>query len=370
MITNLTIKGFKRFANRNFRIKPLTVLTGINGAGKTTLIQSLLLARTSSVKIKSGVELNGPYGMQLGTAGDVLNWESNDFVEISINIDERKDLVWRFLMPTEEALYLSIDKKPSAFEPPFLGSSREFTYLSAERTGPRNFYSSSAFANDEIEIDESGNFCAHILSTLGNEILADKNRAHPLYQENRTRLLKYEVEHWLSEITRPIEVNGQRLQNSVLSELWFRERNDTNWVKSTNMGFGVTYALPIILSGIISRTGGVFIVENPEAHLHPAGQSRIGVFLAWLASTGVQVIIETHSDHVINGIRRAVAEHSYLPSNSVILHWFGGIESEDPDGDISGISIDDAGRLSKWPPGFFDQYQLDVAKLGQIRRRR
>ena len=92
------------------------------------------------------------------------------------------------------------------------------------------------------------------------------------------------------------------------------------------MGFGVTYSLPIILSGLIAKEKGLLIVENPEAHLHPAGQSRMGVFLAWLAGKGVQVLVETHSDHIINGIRRAIAEFKYLDNSSALVHWFGGLE--------------------------------------------
>ena len=135
------------------------------------------------------------------------------------------------------------------------------------------------------------------------------------------------------------------------------------------MGFGLTYSLPIIISGLIAGIGGLVVVENPEAHLHPAGQSRMGVFLAWLASRGVQVIIETHSDHVINGIRRAIAEHHYLDASQAVIHWFGAEGSSD-DAWHKSLAISGTGSVSDWPAGFFDQYQIDVASLGRIRRER
>lgn len=95
----------------------------------------------------------------------------------------------------------------------------------------------------------------------------------------------------------------------------------------------------------------------------------MGVFLAWLAGKGVQTVIETHSDHVVNGIRRAVAEHKYLKHSDAVLHWFGGGEStEKPVSESLVISED--GSVSDWPEGFFDQYQIDVASLGRIRRNR
>ena len=165
------------------------------------------------------------------------------------------------------------------------------------------------------------------------------------------------------------------------------------------MGFGVTYSLPIILSGLIAKEKGLLIVENPEAHLHPAGQSRMGVFLAWLAGKGVQVLVERHSDHTINGIRRAIAEFKYLYNSSALVHWFGGLEKRDkpeykgrlekffeenespekayvtPDewGDTEGVrtlKIGEMGSMSDWPKGFFDQYQIEITSLGKIRRSR
>lgn len=60
------------------------------------------------------------------------------------------------------------------------------------------------------------------------------------------------------------------------------------------MGFGLSYALPIVVGGLVAAKDGLLIVENPEAHLHPQGQSNMGQFLAWLAGKGVQVIVETH----------------------------------------------------------------------------
>ena len=79
-------------------------------------------------------------------------------------------------------------------------------------------------------------------------------------------------------------------------------------MRPTNMGFGVSYALPVITAGLLAPAGSLLVVENPEAHLHPAGQSRVGRFLAHLAASGVQVVAETHSDHVLNGVRLAAVE--------------------------------------------------------------
>ncbi|WP_180834594.1 AAA family ATPase, partial [Vibrio parahaemolyticus] len=63
--------------------------------------------------------------------------------------------------------------------------------------------------------------------------------------------------------------------------------------------------LPIVLALLVTKPGGLVIIENPEAHLHPKGQSYLGRLIQRTAEAGVQVIIETHSDHLLNGIRVA-----------------------------------------------------------------
>jgi len=367
MIEGVAIKGLKRFRDERFRLAPLSVLTGLNGSGKTSLIQALLLVAEASATKSSSLKLNGPFGLELGTAEDVLNWESASPISISFAGSEGELEDWRFAVPSEDALYLEIVGIPNERPRAFSGAPRMFTYLSAERLGPRGYTAASPLPETELEVGVHGQYCAHVLSVLGDQVMKTKERAHPLYSSSSPRLLKYEVEQWLSEIARPIEVTGERSTNSIVAELKFRSTGST-WVRSTNMGFGITYALPIILAGLIAEQGSLLVVENPEAHLHPAGQSRMGVFLAWLAGRGVQVVIETHSDHIINGIRRAVAEHRYLDSQSAVVHWFGGADA-DVEFNYSTLSVSETGSMSDWPKGFFDQYQLDVASLGRIRRR-
>jgi predicted ATPase len=368
MILDVQIKGLKRFRDSRIALAPLTVLTGLNGSGKSSLIQAIFLAREASTTESTSLQLNGPFGLQLGTAIDVLNWDSEGPIEITLNDAGLGHARWVFGIPAEDALYLDILEKPANPPPAFRSRPRIFTFLSAERLGPRGTSMTSALPDDELEVGRQGEFCAHVLSVLGDRILEHTERSHPLHENPSPRLLKYEVEQWLSEFSQPIEVTGERLQSSTVAELRYRFPGGS-WVRSTNMGFGITYALPIILGGLIAESGSLLIIENPEAHLHPAGQSRMGIFLAWLASRGVQVVVETHSDHVLNGIRRAVAEHAYLDANMAAVHYFGGGESAEDGQVFVPLAFSERGSLSSWPSGFFDQYQIDVASLGQVRRR-
>ena len=313
------------------------------------------------------ISLNGPFGLELGTADDVLNWDSKFPITVSLTDQADKSHTWKFFADGEGDLYLAFER-PAEVLYAFSNGARHFTYLSAERLGPRAHFRASSVPADEVEVGVHGERSAHVLDVLGDRPRPFEDRAHPEADADQPPLLKYDVERWLAEIARRTEIFATRYPGSSLTQLKFKSGADA--VTAPNMGFGLTYVLPIILGGLLAGRGSFFIVENPEAHLHPRGQSRIGMFLAWLASKGVQVLIETHSDHVINGIRLAIADRQYLPSNKAVLHFFGA-EDDVPGAKTSeSLLFRDDGSISHWPKGFFDQYQLDVASLGRVRRRR
>ena len=77
--------------------------------------------------------------------------------------------------------------------------------------------------------------------------------------------------------------------------------------KPTNVGFGYSYVLPILVAGLTASNKHTLIIENPEAHLHPKAQARLTEFLARVASCDVQIFIESHSEHILNALQVAVA---------------------------------------------------------------
>lgn len=370
MITSLRIAGFKRFQSCALDLAPLTVLTGLNGAGKTSVIQALLLAREASLPGASTVPLNGPYGLELGSAQDVLNLntavEASE-VELTATLDEGTVVSFHLDARQEKLLHLPIKSRPERVPQALGGSHRAFTYLSAERLGPRDVLGASARPTDDLGVGVQGEFCAQVLELHGlneKEKVAEARR-HPRRREEVDAFLKYQVEAWLSDIVREIEIDTVSFPGATITALRFRAPGG-EWVRAPNMGFGVSYSLPIVVAGLFAPEDGLLVIENPEAHLHPAGQSRMGVFLATLAAAKVQVLVETHSDHVLNGIRRAIAEHQLLAADQAIVHFFDAKSDGQPE--ISPLRFTPTGNLSDWPKRFFDQYQIDVAALARVRR--
>ena len=91
--------------------------------------------------------------------------------------------------------------------------------------------------------------------------------------------------------------------------------------RATNVGFGLSYVLSVLLA-LLSPPGTLCLIENPESHLHPRGQTKLAELAARAAKAGVQVFAETHSDHFMDGVRIAVKDGILRPEETS-FHYFG-----------------------------------------------
>lgn len=134
-------------------------------------------------------------------------------------------------------------------------------------------------------------------------------------------------------------------------------------LKPENVGFGYSYILPILLAGMIANKNHTLIIENPEAHLHPKAQHRLTEFLARVAACGVQIFVESHSEHILNGLRVAIAQKDKaigLKNTDVSVLYF----SEHAENKhFIPIQIDEDGGIDTWPDDFFDQTDKDFKAL-------
>jgi predicted ATPase len=143
--------------------------------------------------------------------------------------------------------------------------------------------------------------------------------------------------------------------------LGLRTSVDSDFHRPVHVGFGLTQVLPIIVAALSARKNDILLIENPEVHLHPAAQALMGGFLAEVACSGVQVVIETHSDHVLNGIRLA-AKNGAIAPEKVALHFFDLAEGE-MSSTVTSPKLDKNGRLDQWPEGFFDEWEKVLMEI-------
>ena len=154
-------------------------------------------------------------------------------------------------------------------------------------------------------------------------------------------------------------IDVQQVQNANAVTLGIRTSEATGFVRPIHSGFGLTQILPIVVAALSVPEGSLLLIENPEVHLHPAGQALMGRFLADVAHSGIQVIVETHSDHFMDGVRIAVRDGLISP-NEAAFHYF---ERDGNKSVVTSPELDENGRLSQWPTGFFDQHTENMMKL-------
>jgi len=377
LITEIGLENFKSFSAQYLRLAPLTLLAGMNGMGKSTLLQALLLLRQSwqQKMLPDALGLNGEL-IAIGTGKDA-RYESADSDEIlfSLTHSTGAQMTWRFTARTSEDWLRGAGFEGQIRdneEPLFIQG--HFHYLNAERVGPRVSYPVSDYRVRRLgEIGVHGEFAAHFLEVFGTNLVSEQMRHPSTVSTGQATLpgtqpftLFDQVEAWLGEIS-----PGTRLYRHLLQGV---DQVQLGWgsdvagfksseYRSTNVGFGLSYILPVLVALLSASPNHLILIENPEAHLHPRGQRLIGDLIARCASSGTQVIIETHSDHVLNGIRLAVVE-GQIASDDVQIHYVErGASGDAPYSVVHSPILYPDGRLSDWPEGFFDEWEKSLRLL-------
>ena len=330
MINDLYLKNFKCFSEADIMISPLTLLTGLNSSGKSSVMQA--------IRIITGGKLLGGYGncvSNLGTEAKIV-LDTNDtryvasIAKGSQHVDINKDI------PTELTTNIH--------------------YISANRLGPLNYL---PYTKKATEIGERGENVLSYIETYESGVPEIIRREH--YEVYSS--VKEQTRAWLDIISPGLVFDYDIIENADIALSKFSD------FRSVDVGFGLSYTLPIIVATLVNTVKKaerpdvpiVMLIENPEAHLHPRGQTEMGLFLSLAASCGLQVIVETHSDHLLNGVRIAVKNKRIEPINTVI-HYFEYDIIEERSNHYP-IFIDDYGVLSDWPAGFFDENEKNLLKL-------
>lgn len=367
MIDELIAKNFKCLDNVRLPLAPLSVLAGLNGMGKSTVIQSLLLLHQSHQLSTDGsvrrLVLNGPL-TNIGTAADAL-WEGADQEQLALGIKaEGQEFVWAFVYQEGDDELRGLESNPATVPTGHGLFTDAFHYLRAERFGPRaSSPVSSTAVKYRRQIGCDGEYAPFFLATFGSDDLLNYRLHHPLAASTQIR---HELEAWLGEISPGTRVYTEAHKKLDLVSLEFAVSSalgETQHFRATNVGFGISYIMPIILAILAAEPGTVILLENPEAHLHPRGQVKMGELLALATLGGVQILVETHSDHLLNGIRLAVHGGRVNPERVGLFFFSREQKANTISTRISRPEMDAAGRISEWPDGFFDETEKVLRQL-------
>lgn len=401
MLKSIFLRNFKsaRQLSSPIPLKSLTIFSGLNGSGKSTVLQSIALLRQSLEVSESKKEklnelnLRGSL-VQLGTAYDILSERALDY-EIEIELKEFNGSDWKFIAKvdedklTESSLKREVDynkngKKlfdnfpnlpPSDIENYLRKCS--FQFLQADRLIPKTHYDRSSTSDRGLGfLGTHGEYTPDFLSENGSALTVREKRRCPtvvtgvdidlMKRISATPKLFDQINGWLQYISPGVRLDAEPINQTDLVTLGFSYASteiaqDSMRRRPTNVGFGLTYSLPIITACLSAPQGALLLLENPEAHLHPRGQAALGTLLAKCANDGIQILVETHSDHLLNGIRLAVKNGIISSTDTSLCHFVR--DTGTGDSYINNPNILPNGELSSWPEGFFDEWENSLEEL-------
>ncbi len=373
MLQTIELTNFKCFTRYDLTLGALTLLTGYNGAGKSSSLQPLLLmaqALRDSPR-STALSLNGPL-VHLGSAGDVVAEGGTGSVNLGF-ADSRGDAAsWTFdhdrllnrgELRLSSSVFSFAASAPPAWAPEgdlndLLRIMRDTIFLGATR-GPHGeaqpFPDNPALVRGDVGAE--GQWASYWYIRLADDEVPS-DRRHP--SEERTTV-RGQVDAWMSDLFPEARVNAEQLAGVSLAKTSFALGRANDWRRPANVGYGLSYAFPIVVALLCADLGQIVIVDSPEAHLHPRAQSMMGRMLALFAAAGVQVVVESHSDHLLSGVRLAIRAGALSP-DQVAVHFFGH-RAEEGEKAHRRITIAADGSISDWPEGFFDQAMTDLIGL-------
>lgn len=345
MLNQIRIHGFKCLDQCELSLKDLTILAGPNSSGKSTLIQAMLLA------LSGLAHKNQPY------LKEVIK-PFAQFEDIFSRFSNAHDIQIELGSPEGNCLFCldhSGMKTTPSKDIVFPVYEESLFYLSAGRSGPEE----TSELNREVKIGQYGQFALGYLEQRKDKPV-HQDLVHP---EADSKTLKAQLAWWLSFIIgEQTEARTEKITSTRVKTTFQTAAIDN--ISPLNTGAGSSFLLKLLVMCLTAKPGDLLLLENPEIHLHPGAQSRIGSLLAFIAARGVQVVAETHCEHLVNRVRYEVYAGK-MSASSVVIHYKP--EAQLPFETLyindHGHFSDDQGIEKEFPAGFFDSTLAELLEI-------
>ena len=296
MISEVNITNFKCYKHCNLKFEKFNVVCGPNSSGKSTINQAILLLLQNNHADKERLITNGKF-VHFDEFEEMKNDEISQDQKINITIvDDNNQLNILELEASKNENKIECIKNEQNFS---LIEEEDIYFLSAERIGPEDVY--DKYNNNLIGI-QGQNAVGFIAKNKDKPI--DKKYAFEQSPTKDYNFLK-EINFWLKRIIGE-EINAKDLDRTDRSFATYKKEGYSIQVRNKNTGSGISYIISIItmvfsVSIKNKNKQPMMIIENPEIHLHPVAQIKLMEFLTFM-SKFCQIIVETHSDHIIKYI--------------------------------------------------------------------
>lgn len=400
MINSIFLENFKAFQNNEIKASKITILTGPNGGGKTSAIQALMLLKQTNgstnlkydgdivnlnswqeitnihnIPLKIGYSASESGGIQTsftkqiavkigaefrdGELVNMLSFVSDGEIELSRKADrdvrEQFEVKWKSgqltIIPNLNMTNLFAYAGKSSLQQSELGPALD--YIQHLGQSPKRIMEEIEF----VPIDRGFRSSAYPLGDKATDHFKGTQNIEA-YESSMATTLEYKrddiedaLSDWMNEIT-GVRIKAP-LQEGKLINI-FAKRGGKDSPKMINIafeGFGSNQLIFILVPLAQQHYGSTLIIEEPEMHLHPGSQAKlVKVLLGACKDKDIQLILTTHSEHIVAAILTAVARKQYLPSEVAInyLHR----EGETTVSDL--IKVDEYGRIEGGLPCFFE----------------
>ncbi|MDD2376801.1 MAG: DUF3696 domain-containing protein [Clostridia bacterium] len=346
MIKKINIQGLKSIANIDIDCSKLNFIVGVNSSGKSSALQALLLLAQNTEK-ESG--LNGPL-ISFARYRDVRNYNIT-LPKISISASNESGKIKIMIEEQDENIVTEVTGENKQLLEKLRYKNKHVHYISCQRIGSQDTYLKN-LSNDD-SIGANGEYALYYLSKHKGDTLDNS-----LIKSSGKYTLDYQVDYWLKYIINAT-VSTEDIVGTNVLKAYFSIIDGKPTIPK-NVGSGISYIVSIIIMCLASKEGDILIIENPEIHLHPSAQAKICDFLYFIAKSGRQLFVETHSDHLFNGIRAGIATES-MNGQDISVNFF----SLDKNNCTKNTKIQfgKRGRILNHEDGLFDQFDADLDRI-------
>jgi predicted ATPase len=356
MIRALDIFDYKCLHTAEMMFGKLNLITGKNSSGKSSVIQALkLFADNLENKSTSGSKVtvsSSQYDIRPFSETCNIYTVSSEYV-IKVLLGDSHSFSMTFTPSDESRVNTMVTVEENVLNADDKEVFPAIFHLPATRINNQDIYLMNN--TPKIPLGKQGEFVIDYFFNHRQDRLDDKL----LVAETNDNSLDTQVNHWLYKLTGyTMEVERRSEQYDVYFKDYIGNR-----IRPSQVGTGVGYIAAVLIVCLGSPIGSFIAIENPEIHLHPKAQSDLTEFLAIVGAAGNQLLIETHSDHIINGMLVRVKEAEVINNDDLKIYYFE--EDDDCENCMAPklLAVSPKGKISKAPRGFFDQIQIDLRKL-------
>ncbi len=351
MLKKIEINNLKSIDHLEVELSDLNLFVGANSSGKSTILQGLLFVAQNT---EEAVGLNGDF-VKLGDLEEnCCIYRTGKEISVQIFMDNRY-IRKQIVRDAETSKLRMLTRQSSGTEQTWRNifniRNRQIQYLSCHRIGPLNLYEKNMGLDDTI--DSNGNFAMSYLNSHGRDPIEQS-----LCRGSQDFTLLGQVNWWLNYIVET-EIMTEEIAGADAIRASYNMK-DVKKVRPINIGAGISYLVSVLIMCLSAPENGIIVIENPEIHLHPTAQAKVCEFLYFVACSGRQLFVETHSDHIFNGFRVGLANQSMDAEKVNIQYTY---LNQGNTTESMKVEVGKYGNIRNQREGLFDQFDIDMNRM-------